>query len=518
MASRADRIIQLRDDALNAADPHHQRIRREQAIYHTALGNTGGMYQEYQELIGNFQPQVAESLDPQVTSAINRLIPVFAQQAPPIDVMPSDYTTSQLEVQLTGDIERWMKTLNMVDSESDQLISLIYHNLVSGNAICKTWWDRKHHCYRSRAIDPKTFAPDPTCSAVDLACANYVVHRNNKRGELINWKYGLEGYTGQQIYCIDEMWMTKDVADYCSINVSECRTPLVRVLLIDDKIVKATPNPFWFPGYPFTCWRNFHLMKEGAAQDFWGFGLATLLWPQQKLLDDIWASIIYIARRTATGRLVTNPNTLDTNKDYHQSGLVIEVEDGADIDDIKELPTEQVPTALFNVVALMTEAMNRQVPSNSPTFVGQAPYEGASGRAINQLQSAAFLQLEDWIVSVKSFLLRRAGRKIALIQQLARRPSAPHQWREGVDLPHLLTHDHRRVRCFPKIKDDSVFPNTPAGKWEMLQLLMSQGYVINPEKLIQLFGINDIFSPEDLVPPQPPIRGESTNGGQGQTA
>ena len=287
---RAKRILELRDHAWDEASYAHDRIRYEQAIYHSTVDN--GMYQNNNVRIGKLEPLVAESLDPRITSGINRLIPAFMQQAPRIEVFPSKESDSKLEGVLTGDVEDWMVTLDSVDSEPDNLRSLIYHNLISGNAISKTYWDHRHFTYRSVAIDPTSFAPEPNGSRIDLTDSMYTCHRTNQTGMHLWLKYKdrltdfeLDDDNWRQEFQVDEIWMEKELGRFCGIDVESLTTPLCRILIVEDEVKLITSNPFWFPHYPFTCWRNFHLMKRGYAQDFWGFGYGTLLWPQQKKAD-----------------------------------------------------------------------------------------------------------------------------------------------------------------------------------------------------------------------------------------
>ena len=201
---------------------------------------------------------------------------------------------------------------------------------------------------------------------------------------------------------------------------------------------------------------------------------------------------------------------LDSNVNTLFSGAYIELNDTYTVDQLKELPTEQVPAALFNIVALLVDNMNQQIPSNTPSFVGEAPFEGISGKAINSLQQAAYSQLGENLMAFNQFRLRRARRKISLIQQFAQKPASPHQWREGIDSPRALSYGARYVTCQPKIRDASMFPDTVQGKLQMLQLILGNGYLISPEKLIEIFGLSDTYTPEDLVPPQPQEQGEQT--------
>ena len=490
MARRSQRLCELRDNAFSASETAHTRMVKERAIYHSTVYNDDSVR------IGGMRPLVAESLDPRVASSVNRLIPAFVQQAPPIEVFPDktsakDTEAGQIEVIYSGKIKDWMMMLDGVDSEADHIRTLVYHNLVYGTAISKPYWDWRNNTYRAVAIDPLTFAPDPAGSRIDLADSDYVCHRNRRTGLKILLRYGIEMKDPWGNYDVDEMWIRKNLANWAGIRAEESQTPIVRALMIDDKIQDefCTENPFWFPGFPFSCWRNFHELIPGKAQAFWGYGYGTLLWPEQKILDEVWANIVYIMRRISVGRMLAKQGVLDPDVNHLDSGAVIELLEGAEITDVTELGTVDVPAALFNIVQFIGEIINGQVPSNNDVFVGEAPFEGASGKLVANLQQAAYSQLGENLIGFNTFRIRRARQKISLIQQFARRPLVPHAWRAGVDLPDSFPEDARYIGCHPKIRDASMFPDTPAGKWQMLQLILSAGYVISPEKLIEIFGI-----------------------------
>ena len=199
------------------------------------------------------------------------------------------------------------------------------------------------------------------------------------------------------------------------------------------------------------------------------------------------------------------------------SGAYIELNKGFDIEQITTLETEQVPAALFSIVQMLVESMNQQIPSNTDAFIGEAPFEGISGKALNSLQQAAYGQLGENTMAFNDSLLRLARRQLAMVQQFARKPSSPHLWREGVDVPSMFPRDARYVAHQPKVRDASMFPDTVQGNWQMVQTVLQAGYVISPEKLIEIFNMNDVFRPEDLIPPQPQEQGEGQQGGSQPT-
>ena len=492
--SRLSRILQLRDDAFSASESAHIRMRRDRSIYNSTI------YEDSDVQIGNLEPLVAESLDPRVTSSVNRLVSSFVQQVPRIEVFPDQHSQSDLEAVMTEDIENWMEMLDQVDSEKDRLRSLVYHNLVYGTAISKLTWDWENHTYRGLAIDPISFAPDPAGTSIDLYDSNYVCHKTYRSGLQIFLKYGVRLKDSSGSHRIDEIWMKKDVADWAGVDINQCRTPLVRVTLIDDRSHMIEESPFWYPGYPFACWRNFHRLCEGKPHDFWGFGYATLLLPEQKLLDEIWANVVFLMRRLSVGRLVTSEGTFEPGTKLLGSGDIIEIEEGKSIaNDIMHLPPDQIPAALFQIVQFVNDIIDVQVPSNTPSFVGEAPFAGASGEAISSLQQAAVSQLGENLSALNEFRLRRAMIKVSHIQQFASRPAQPHKWRGGVDLPETFPEDSRYIGCHARMRDETMFPNTPEGKLQIMSILNQAGFQLAPDKIIDLFNLEKEISPEDLI-------------------
>ena len=228
--SRWSRFLRLRDDAFSASESAHNRMRRDRSIYNSMI------YEDSDVQIGNLEPLVAESLDPRVTSSVNRLVSSFTQAAPRIEVFPDQHSQTELEVLLTEDIENWMEMLDQVDSSKDRFRSHVYHNLVYGTAVAKVMWDWEDHTYRVEAVDPVSVAPDPAGTSIDLHNSNYFYHKTYRTGLQIFLKYGIRLKDSSGSHRIDEIWMKKDVADWAGVDISQCRTPLVRVTMIDDRV------------------------------------------------------------------------------------------------------------------------------------------------------------------------------------------------------------------------------------------------------------------------------------------
>ena len=498
-------LTELRDDAFSASQNAHNRMKRELAIYANEIYSSGNIS------IGRLKPLVAASLDPKIKKGIHRLLPAFLEQMPRIEVQPDSRTFMEDDLVLVQDIQNWMDMMDEVDSEGDRLRSLVTHNLVCGNAISKVRYDFKRQVVTAEAIDPLTFAPDPKCANSDFSDASYVVQQNHHMGRDIKKRYKLPSNRDSNWeragYRVDEMWLTKEQADDCGINVKKCRTPTVLASLVNDEISRVQESPFWWPSFPFVAWRNFlNLLGDGKAHDFWGYGYGTFMWPQQKLYDELLANLILINRNTSVGRFLTTEGTLDRERILAEHGIVIELEEGKDMTDIQHLPPEDIPVALFNFVQMLGQIMDEMMPSLSPVFTGDAPFSGASGRAVSSLQQAAFNQLSDNVASMNDFRMRRARMKVTMIQQFAERPLAPHLWRGGLDLPDRFPADARKIGYQLVMPDATSIPNTLAGKIQVVQFLQASGYQLSPERFVEFLGLDKGFGlqVEDLLIPAPP--------------
>ena len=512
------KLTELRDDAFSASEAAHNRMRRELAIYANETYSSGNIR------IGNLKPLVAASLDPKIKKGIHRLLPAFLEQMPRIEVQPDKRAYGEEDFTLVRDLRNWLDMMDEVAKEGDNLRTLTTHNLVCGNAISKVRYDAKRQVVSGEAIDPLTFAPDPKCSNADLSDADFVVQRNWHLGRDVKRRYKLPTQRNSDWertgFCVDEMWLTKEQADDCSINVKKCRTPMVLATLINDEISRVQESPYWWPSYPFVLWRNFlNLLGDGKAHDFWGYGYGTFMWPQQKLYDELLANLVLINRNTSIGRFLTTQGTLDRERILAEHGIVIELEEGKQLTDIMHLPPEDIPVALFQFVQMLGDVMDGMMPSLSPVFIGESPSSNASGRLANTLQQAAINQISDNVTSMNESRLVRARIKLTLIQQFADRPLAPHRWRGGLDLPESFPDDARKIGYQLVMPDSTSIPNTLAGKLQLVQFIQASGFQLSPERFVELLGLDRGFGlqPEDLLMPgvpqgTPPLDEEVLSG------
>ncbi len=498
-------LVELRDDAFTASQDAHNRMKREMAIYK----NEG--YLDGSVRLGKLRPLVQASLNPKTTNAINRMIPAFLEQTPRIDVQPDRHAHNEEDFLLVQDLQNWRDMNDEVDSEASNMNAFITHNLAVGNSIGKVFYDHKHGVVRCPAIDPLSFAPDPKCSRTDMADADYVVQTNWHRGMDIKDDYTLPWLDDTDWeragYRVDEMWLTKEKAGDIGINVSDCRTPIVLVTLVNDRVSRAQESPFWWPSFPFVAWRNFlDLLGDGKPHDFWGYGYGTLLWPQQKLLDELIANLVLINRNISVGRFVTTHGAIDRERIMAEHGIIIELNEGKDISDFQHLPPEELPAALIQFVLQIGEYMDQMVPSLNPVFTGEAPFSGASGRTVTNLQSASFNQISGNVAGMNQFRLERERIKVTMIQQFARKPFKPHLWRGGLDLPEVFPEDARKIGYHLTMPDLTGIPNTPAGKLQVMDFLARMGLQLTPEKILELTGFDRGYGlrVEDFVMPIPP--------------
>ena len=188
--------------------------------------------------------------------------------------------------------------------------------------------------------------------------------------------------------------MHRDVAEDCGIRVSDTKREVILVKLIDDVLYKAQGSPYWFPGFPFAHWRNFvDLLDEGKPHGFWGYGYGTLAWPQQKMLDEFISNFILILRNLGIGRFIAKDGAIDEDQISPLQGAILRMNEGFDIGDLQHLPPEIVPPVLIEFIQFISGIMTDMMPSLSSVFSGEAPYSGASGRAVASLQFANFNQL-----------------------------------------------------------------------------------------------------------------------------
>ena len=503
-------IIDLRDEALAAAEAAHDRVRHELAIYRNeAYAGKGNK-------VGRVFSMAGESLDPKVRKGINRLLPGFQEQMARIEVQPDRSYRTEEDIVLCEDIQNWLDMNDEVADEGGDMTVAIMHNLALGNAICKTRWDARRMTVVSEPIHPLTFSVDPACTKSDLSNAEYVNHRQFQSGMYVKMnypKFKLEKlkHPPQDLHSdslvVDELWIRAETAKEYGVKVDEMHDgSVLQAVFIQDILHRVRVSPYWWPDFPFAAWRNFIDMdtESGLPCSFWGHGYGVQLWNNQKLLDEMLANLVLISRNQAVGRFLTKRGALDMEQVLPVHGLNIEVEEGFTLEDIQHLPPDAIPPVLFQIVEVLMQSMDEEIPSLADVFTGEAPYSGASGRAVNALQYASFSQLASNIRAMNRFRLRRGRMKVSFIQQYARRPSKAHLWRGGVDLPQQFPEDARHVGYQLVLPDVSSLPNTPAGRMQIVQMLASMGMMMSPEKMLEFIGLDKGFGLQaaDFMPMQ----------------
>ena len=506
------KLLELRDDAFQQSSKAHARIRHELDVFKNEGYEAGTR-------VGAAVSLVDASLMPQIQTGCIRMIPAFREQISKISVEPDTENPTVQDILHIENMQNWNDMYEEVDDEANRMRSHIYWNLVAGNTISKVRWDPEMKLVRCESINPTSFAPDPSCTQSKFSDAKYVCQYNMhtirhlkkyyedwtpKRKEY-NYRGKHRGY--DQHHRVDEMWLNRDIADDCGINVKDTRREVIKVVLIDDELHKAQPSPYWYPGFPFAHWRNFlDLQHDGKAHSFWGYGYGTLAWPQQKMLDEFMANFLLMVRNLGVGRFIAKDGAIDEDQILPIMGNIIRMNDvtGSITDNLQHLPPEQIPSVFSEFITFISGIMTNMMPSLSEVFAGDAPYSGASGRAVASLQFANFNQLSDNIREMNEFRVRRQHIKYTILQQFARKPLRPHLWRGGLDLHDPFPEEARHIGFKLSTPDLTSLPNTPAGKLQILQTLMAMG--IQPKDPLNLLGISKAYgwSQDDftIIPPQ----------------
>ena len=182
MAAKIHPLLELRDAAYEAAAPAHERMKNEISLYRNE-DYTGESW------IKRFKRSVTRSISPQINTAINRLIPVFTEQMAHVNVEPIRKDASELERLATDELQEHLDNLEAVDSETEELRTLILHNQAMGNAISKTVYDPTTEMVRAVAINPLRFAPSPYATRSDFRGGGYVVHTTYHNYMTVSKKY-----------------------------------------------------------------------------------------------------------------------------------------------------------------------------------------------------------------------------------------------------------------------------------------------------------------------------------------
>ena len=504
-------LLELRDAAFEAAAPAHARMENDMRLYRNE-DYTGETW------IKRFKRSVSKSISPQVSTVVNRLIPVFTEQVGKVEVRPMDVAASELEWLAIEELQEHLDSQEALDSESEEVRTLILHTQLLGNGISKMIYDPIEEMVRSVTINPLAFAPAPDAVRSDFKGVDYVVHSTYHNYMTIRKKFPRAVLKSEEQNSllggnirVDEIHIRGRLAKTLDIG-GEDDTNIVVAILVDNEPYEAILDPYWYPDFSFSHWRNFlDVGAQGKSSDFWGVGFGTLIEPQQKVLDEFLANYMWITRNLATGRLFAREGVVDQEELSNSSGDIITVRNLSHNEPIGNAiqfaQTPEVPVSLMNMIQLVTEYINQQAPSASPVFIGQSPGASTSGRAISNLQTAVFNQLSDNIRDMNAFRERRARIRLNFIQQFARRSMKPNRWRTGYDLPEL-DEDTRYQSFRTHVPDTSSLPQTPLGKLQVVSMLAGLGLQIRPNKLMEMIGLAKSYglSEDDLIqaitPPQ----------------
>ena len=513
------------EDAFSGANAEaHERIRSEQETYRTAP--RAGI-----EWVGKIASPAGESLDPQTTKLVQKMMPRLEESAPPIQILPDRSTLIGEEAALAKELGKWFKMYEEVDNEQDRMRTTILHNCVGGMAIRKTYWDDRFHTLTSPAINPVNFAPQQGAIDISLRDADYVVHKTKRSAREIKRrfpKFRFRSKTGYrkpdprgEEHIVNEVWMHREYAEDIGIKVPKVARNIVVAWIIEDRIASVRPSPFMFPHFPFACWRYLQIFDDsGRPNEWWGYGLPSLLKPQQKLLDCLLANLVLLLRKQTTGRLLAPKGMFDNQVTWDRDSALIryDKEAGFNPADILDLPIDQIPPTLPELIKYITHTME-QLSGITGVTTGQEP-AGAniSGRAIVALQSAAATQMVSNVSAMNEFRGRVARQKAVLIQQAASKPIDLNLWRGGVDIVSDFPAEARHIGFTVHVPDAASLPQTPAGKAQIIQLLnemfMSSGSAMKPEKVLELLGIDQSYgiTIEDFIQPAAPQPGAPAMG------
>ena len=489
-------LLKLRDEGFDAARKVHSRIKHDIGLYRN---------QPYsgEDWISGFERIVQKPLDPKIPVTIQRLIPAFTEGIPKIEVRPKrdvDYYDVKI-------LERFLEINEDQDQEALRIETMVYHNQIMGTAIRYVWWDPSHHVVRTKAVHPLSFALDPACTQPNFQDADYLVWRQAHSTSYIERKYPKFQFRNRkppmdglnESINVDLIYMRPERAEQVGVKVTE-NTDLVLATVIEDEVYQAIGNPTVWPDYPFSAWRNFlDIDTTGRPQSFWGTGYSSLIEPLQKVYDDMLANFLFIVRNIKTGRTMAEFGVIDPDSYLNQHGGLIELEEHKRLDQARELPNAEAPISLQNAIGLIQELITNFAPSLSPIFVGESPGANTSGRALSTLQSAAFNQLSDNMRAFNEERKRTARIRLNLIQEHAGYGKSNPQLGSGIG--GVLEESTRHVGFDITLPDPSGLPQTVAGKVQVLAMLSQMGYMVAPELLVDLIGLDTGYglTPDKLV-------------------
>ena len=484
MMDTAHPLLQMRDDAFDASKQAHARIAHDLSLYRNE-NYTGD------DWIRGFERIALKPLDPKIPTVVQRLIPAFTEGLPKLEVKPKT-AVDYIDVKI---LERYLEVNEEQDAESLQVQTMVYHNQIFGNAIRYVWYDDAKGIVRAHAINPMSFAPDPAGTLSDFSDSDYVCWRQTHRPSYIERRYPkfdiknhMSSLDQTNSINVDILYLRPRAAMDAKIKVTD-DIDVVKATVIEDEIVEAVGNPTLWPDFPFSSWKNFlDIDATGRAHSFWGTGYASLIEPLQKVYDDLLANFLFIVRNIKTGRTMSEFGVIDPNKHLNQHGGLLELNQGKRIDQVRELPNAEAPVSLGNAISGVQEILNQFAPSLSPIFVGESPGANTSGRALSTLQSAAFNQLSDNMRAFNEERKRCARIRMNLIQQYC--GFGDHNPRLGSGIGGLLDNSTRHVTYDVMLPDPSGLPQTVAGKVQVLAMLTGMGYMLSPEVVVDMIGLD----------------------------
>ena len=506
MEKNRSKLLEMRDAAFEAASPAHDRMVEAANLYEN---------KDYDKRswIKGFSISTEKQINPKIRQACDRLFPVFTEQLAKVDLLPLRSDASPLERESIEELESHVALAESIYNETEVIRTLIQHNLVYGIAVSKTIYDRRMGIARNVSVNPLRFAPDPYCTRQDLTDYGYAVHSTYQSIEKIRRDFPGATTLGKPRkdeevgkLRVDEIFLTRYDAELAKIpNAKDIRDMAVAII-VDDVPYTAWLDPFDDPMPPFAVWRGFgELGNNSSGLDFWGIGYPSLMETQQRLLDEFMSSYVRTARNLATGRLIARRGAIDQEELSNDSGGIIFVnKDGnrnAPIGDLVQfIQPPEPPAAHINAINLILSSLDDMSPSLSPVFTGQAPGPGASGRAINSLQTASLNQLSDNLRDLNNFRERRTRKLANCIQQFGERSLKLFGWKSGNDFPSL-SRDAQLTAFKTSTPDVSALPQTALGKLQVFGHLLQLGAAVKPEKLVEILGLQSAYgvSTEDLI-------------------
>lgn len=493
------RVQNMANEAFDDWRAFHDQFEFENAAY-----ENGGAYNASTR-VGRSVAVAGEQLYPKITEVANAILPPLESSLPRVSLGPDRSYRKDADALWVQALQNWYDMVLDADGEQDLMRTALHHIVVGGFAVRKMRVDPVHNAITTEVLHPSSFAASGG-GRVDLRDTDYIAHRNRRsRFYVQRWYPEFLPQPNEESVTVDEIWMRRHVAEDLGLDIKKSKRRIFRVVSIGEgRTVLKRPSPWWWPDFPFACCRNFMTVGSDGEQpnNLWGFGLASLLWPQQKVLDHLLANLTLIVNNIAVGRFQSKYGALDMEQVLALHGANIELNEGFEISDVIHLPPEQLPAGYYQMIDLVIGVMDR-VSKVTDVFTGEAPEGQLSGRAIAAIQAAAFSQISSLTRQINEFRARLARMRVVFIQQTAKRPLPLHMWRGGLDLPDMFPEQARHIGFTVSIPDASSLPVTPAGRLQWVQALQAIGIQLSQSKILDLLKLDTGFGirEEDLVQP-----------------